>query len=237
MWPEPLLTDHNYFRVPEIGSVIHYRSTRKVTKHNLKSKDSFVDSHLTTADNLRKRSWPTDPTYISGGVSDDDSHDSSKWFKLSKRSNVSELRNEEVTGICKADLKANQLLTEENKKPKYIEAKPETSKVRGSRELASLLAPVPKSEIRRVMEESCGLLKEDIYKRMSGERGFSRSQPHFQPRSASEEDYVSILYPFVVSLPNKYVEVRFLLMLKAMTNYEDIYALELSRMGRIHFSS
>ncbi|CAH8463876.1 unnamed protein product [Schistosoma rodhaini] len=190
MWPESLLTEHNYFRVPEIGSVIHYRSTRKVAKHNLKSKDSFVDSHLTTADKLRKRSWPTDPMYISGDVSDDDSHGSSKWFKLSKRSNVSELRNEEVPGSCKADLKANKLLTDENKKPKYIKAKPETSKVRGSRELASLLAPVPKSEIRRVMGESCGLLKEEMYKRMSGERGFSRSQPHFQPRSASEEDYI-----------------------------------------------
>ncbi|XP_018645226.1 mixed-lineage leukemia protein, mll, putative [Schistosoma mansoni] len=190
MWPESLLTEHNYFRVPEIGSVIHYRSTRKVAKHNLKSKDSFVDGHLTTADNLRKRSWPTDPMYISGDVSDDDSQGSSKWFKLSKRSNVSELRNEEVPGSCKADLKANKLLTDENKKLKYIEAKPETSKVRGSRELASLLAPVPRSEIRRVMGESCGLLKEEMYKRMSGEQGFSRSQPHFQPRSASEEDYI-----------------------------------------------
>ncbi|CAH8447275.1 unnamed protein product [Schistosoma turkestanicum] len=190
MWPESLLTEHNYFRVPEIGSVIHYRSTRKLTKHNLKSKDGFVDTHLSTTDNLRKRSWPNDPMYVSGDVSDDNSHDSPKWFKLSKRSNVSELQNEEVSGSCKADLKSNNLLREDNKKPKYIEAKSETPKVRGSRELANLLAPVPKSEIRRVMEESHGSLKEDIYKRMSGGKNLPRSQLHFQPRSASEEDYI-----------------------------------------------
>ncbi|CAH8474499.1 unnamed protein product [Heterobilharzia americana] len=36
MWPECLLADHNYFRIPEIGSVIHYRSTKRVNKYKSK---------------------------------------------------------------------------------------------------------------------------------------------------------------------------------------------------------
>ncbi|TNN20689.1 Histone-lysine N-methyltransferase SETD1 isoform 2 [Schistosoma japonicum] len=190
MWPEFLLTEHNYFRVPEIGSVIHYRCTRSITKHKSKSEEDIVDSHLNTSDNLRKRSWPTEPLYISGDISDSGSHDSSEWFKLSKRSNISELKNDDIPVSCITNLKANKLLRDVDKKLKYPETKSEIPKVRASRELASLLVPVRKSEIHRVIAESCGLPKEDIHKSASSERGFPQSQLHFQPRLASEEDYI-----------------------------------------------
>ncbi|KAK4472239.1 hypothetical protein MN116_003510 [Schistosoma mekongi] len=190
MWPEFLLTEHNYFRVPEIGSVIHYRCTRSVTKHKSKSEEDIVDSHLNTSENLRKRSWPTEPMYISGDISDGGSHDSSEWFKLSKRSNISELKSDDIPVSCITNLKANKRLGDDDKKLKYTETKSEISKVRASRELASLLVPVRKSEIHRVIAESCGLPKEDIHKFASSERGLPRSQLHFQPRLASEEDYI-----------------------------------------------
>ncbi|VDP98417.1 unnamed protein product [Trichobilharzia regenti] len=198
-WPNFLLIEHSYFHVPDIGSVIRYRSTKRVTKPKSITKDAestefFANSHFTSAENLRKRSWHADSPEDNCDTRDNDPNAySSAWFNMSKRLNMSEslVKDEEQLQDCKPYLKSDKFSREENRTPKNAETKSKTVKVRGSRELASLLEPVDKSEIRRFVTNSHDTEKDDIHKHLSGERVTSKSRVHFEPRSASEEDYVS----------------------------------------------
>nr|CAH8820049.1 unnamed protein product [Trichobilharzia regenti] len=197
-WPNFLLIEHSYFHVPDIGSVIRYRSTKRVTKPKSITKDAestefFANSHFTSAENLRKRSWHADSPEDNCDTRDNDPNAySSAWFNMSKRLNMSEslVKDEEQLQDCKPYLKSDKFSREENRTPKNAETKSKTVKVRGSRELASLLEPVDKSEIRRFVTNSHDTEKDDIHKHLSGERVTSKSRVHFEPRSASEEDYI-----------------------------------------------